>query len=276
MGRTFTVEEIKERTARTNADGRPVIGASASSGLVAKAAEAGGADFIVLYSTGLSRVMGQETRIIGDANEVTAAMHKEVWAVVEHTPIIVGLDANDPFHWDLHELLRRFQGMGVSGIIHNPMIGIYGPVYAAERNAIGHGFEREVRLTEIAREMGLYCMAYTWTPEETVRLVEAGTHCIIAHVGGTGGGLEPIPHKSAEETLPVITEILEAARSVDPDVLVLAHGASFVDPESAREIYRHTAAQGYIGASSIERTPVESVVMDTVRAFRAVPLRRPA
>lgn len=274
MGRTYSVEEIRGRVARTLESGRPVIGASASSGLVAKAAEAGGADFIVLYSTGLSRVMGQETRIIGDANDVTHAMHDEVWAVLEDTPIIVGLDANDPYNWDLEKLLKRFQSIGISGIIHNPMIGIYGPVYAAERNAIGHGFEREVRLTEIARDLGLYCMAYTWTAEETVRLVEAGTHCIIAHVGGTGGGLEPIPHKTAEETLPVITEILDAARSVDPDVLVLAHGASFTDPESARDIFRYTQAQGYIGASSIERTPVEAAVMETVRSFKGVPLRR--
>lgn len=273
MGRTFTIEEIAQRVKATQADGRPVIGASASAGLIAKAAEDGGADFIVLYSTGLSRVMGQETRLIGDANTVSYDMHEEVWAVVDNTPIIAGLDANDPFNWDLEKLLKRFKDIGVSGVIHNPMVGIYGTEYSRMRNDIGHGFDREVLLTEIASSMGLYCMAYTWTVEETIAMVNAGSHCIIAHVGGTGGGLEAIPHKSMEECVPIINEIMEAARGINPEVLMLAHGGPFIDPTSVLDIYRHTDVQGYIGASSVERTPVESAVMNAVKAFKGVRLR---
>jgi len=274
MGKTFSVDEINERVANTIASGLPVIGASASAGLIAKAAEDGGADFIVLYSTGLSRVMGQETRLIGDANTVTYAMHEEVWAVVDNTPIIVGLDANDPFNWDLHKLLTRFKSIGVSGIIHNPMVGIYGQNYSRMRNAIGHGFDREVRMTEIAHELGLYCMAYTWTSEETLALTNAGSHCIIAHVGGTGGGLEAIPHKAVEECVPLVRELTATALAANPDVLVLAHGGPFKDPESTRDLYRLTDVKGYIGASSVERTPVETAVMEAAKAFKAVPLGR--
>jgi len=273
MGRKFTIEEINERVNATIESGRPVIGSSASSGLVAKASEAGGADFIVLYSTGRSRVMGQGTRLIGDANAVTYDMHEEVWAVVDDTPIIVGLDANDPFNWDLEKLLTKFDAIGTSGIIHNPMIGIYGTEYAAERTAIGHGFDREVRITELASQMGMYCMAYTWTVDETVAMAEAGSHCIIAHVGGTGGGLTGIPHKSVAECVDIINDILTAAREVNPDVLCLAHGGPFKDPESVLDIYRYTDAHGYIGASSVERIPVESSVIEATRAFKSVPLR---
>lgn len=218
--------------------------------------------------------MGHETRLIGGANSVTYAMHEEVWAVTENIPVIVGLDSNDPFNWDLDKLVKQFKEIGISGIMHNPMIGIYGTEFADLRTAIGHGFDREVRLTEVARAMGLYCMAYTWTVEETIALVEAGTHCIIAHVGGTGGGLEPIPHRTVEQSAPIIDEILEAARSVDPEILVLAHGGPFDSPEAAQNIYKYTRAQGYIGASSVERTPVETAVMDIASAFKNVPLRR--
>lgn len=274
MGKTFSIEELDARLKRTRDSGYPVIGASASAGLVAKACEAGGADFISLYSTGMTRIMGQETRLIGDANSVTYAMHEEVWAVTEDMPIIVGLDANDPFNWDLRKLLARFKAIGISGIIHNPMVGIYGAEYATERNLIGAGFDREVELTVIAREMGLYCMAYTWTVEETIALTKAGTHCIIAHVGATGGGLEPFPHKSVEDSVPIVREIMAAALSVNPEVLVLAHGGPFADPESAALLYKHTDVAGYIGASSVERTPVESAVMDATRAFKSVSLSR--
>lgn len=274
MGRTYTVEEINARVQRTIDSGHPIIGSSASSGLVAAASEAGGADFIVLYSTGLSRVMGQGTRLVADANTITHAMHEEVWAVVDDTPIIVGLDANDPFNWDHRKLLERFRAIGTSGIIHNPMIGIYGSEYSATRTAAGQGFDREVEFTRVAVEMGFYTMAYTWTVEETRAMTEAGTHCIIAHVGGTGGGLEAIPHKSVEEVVPLVNEIIAAAKAVNPDVLCLAHGGPFMDPESAKDLYRHTEAKGYIGASSVERTPVEDTVMEATRAYKAVPLGR--
>lgn len=272
VGKTFTVDEIKARVQRTIASGHPVIGSSASSGLLGAASEAGGADFIVLYSTGLSRVMGQGTRIVGDANQITYDMHEEVWAVVDDTPIIVGLDANDPYNWDHRKLLNRFKAIGATGVIHNPMIGIYGAEYAQERTAIGHGYEREVEFTELAVEMGFYTMAYTWTVEETIAMTKAGTHCIIAHVGGTGGGLESIPHKTVEECVPLVNAIVEAARSVDPDVLCLAHGGPFMDPESVKNLYRYTDVLGYVGASSIERTPVETTVMELTKAFKSVSL----
>ncbi|WHH60916.1 phosphoenolpyruvate hydrolase family protein [Petroclostridium sp. X23] len=274
MGRTFSVEEINTRVRNTIQSRHPVIGVSASSGLVGKASEAGGADFIVLYSTGRSRVMGQGTRLIGDANTVTYNMHEELWAVVDDTPIIVGVDANDIFNWDLHKLLKKFQAVGVSGIIHNPMIGIYGGEYVKIRTAIGHGFDREILLTEMAKDMGMYCMAYTWTKEETVAMTKAGSHCIIPHVGGTGGGLTAIPHKSVEDCVKIINSLIATAKSVNPDVLCLAHGGPFKDPESVLDIYRYTDAQGYIGASSVERTPVENAVMGAVKAFKSVPLRR--
>lgn len=274
MGKTYSVADIDARMQRTIDSGHPIIGSSASSGLVAAASEAGGADFIVLYSTGLSRVMGQGTRLVADANTITQKMHEEVWAVVNDTPIIVGLDANDPFNWDHRKLLERFKAIGTSGIIHNPMIGIYGTEYSAMRTAAGQGFDREVEFTEIAVEMGFYTMAYTWTAEETRAMTRAGTHCIIAHVGGTGGGIEAIPHKSPEEVLPLVNSIVEAAREVNPDVLLLAHGGPFMDPESAKDLYRYTDVRGYIGASSVERTPVEDAVMDSARGFKAVPLAR--
>jgi predicted TIM-barrel enzyme len=274
LGKTYTVAEIQSRVQRTIDSGHPVIGSSASSGLLGAASEAGGADFIVLYSTGLSRVMGQGTRIVGDANTITFDMHEEVWAVVEDTPIIAGLDANDPYNWDHRKLLQRFKEVGTTGVIHNPMIGIYGAEYAQMRTAAGQGFEREVEFTRVAVEMGFYTMAYTWTIEETIAMTEAGTHCVIAHVGGTGGGLESIPHKTVEECVPLVNAITDAARSVNPDVLSLAHGGPFMDPESVKNLYRYTDVMGYVGASSIERTPVEDTVMDLTRAYKSVSLGR--
>lgn len=274
MGRTFTRQELIERFEKVIASDRPLIGTGASAGIIGKAAEAGGVDFIVLYSTGRSRLMGQPTRLVGEANRLSYEMHEELYQAVEDTPLIVGIDANDPLNWDHKKLLKKFVDAGVSGIIHNPMIGIYGKEYVDLRGSVGHGFERELAFTRLAHEMGIYTLCYTWTIEETVEMVKAGTDMIIAHVGGTGGGLEGIPHKRMEDCCKIVNTLIKAAKDTNPDTVTLAHGGPFKDPESVLDIYRHTDAVGYIGASSVERIPLETAVMNTVRAFKNVPLGR--
>ena len=66
---------------------------------------------------------------------------------------------------------------------------------------------------------------------------------------------------------------------VAPDVGVAvdtaphAGGARFVQ---ADDVQARTSAVGFIGASSMERLPVEVAITDTVRAFKAAPLGRRA
>ena len=50
---------------------------------------------------------------------------------------------------------------------------------------------------------------------------------------------------------------MEGAWNVDPDVICLAHGGPFAEPEDTRVLYERTDAQGFVGASSIERIPIE-------------------
>ena len=64
LDHAFTRTEILDRLHATLAEGRPIVGAGCSAGIVAKSAELGGADFIVVYSTGRSRIMGLPTNIV--------------------------------------------------------------------------------------------------------------------------------------------------------------------------------------------------------------------
>jgi predicted TIM-barrel enzyme len=62
--------------------GRPILGAGTSCGLVAKCAALGGADLLIVYSTGRSRLMGLPTSRIGDSNSNTIEMAAEIRNVV--------------------------------------------------------------------------------------------------------------------------------------------------------------------------------------------------
>ena len=80
LDHSFTRAEILERLHKEIAAGRPIVGAGSSAGIVAKAAERGGADMIIIYSTGRSRIMGLPTTQIGHSNTVTLDMFDEIAA----------------------------------------------------------------------------------------------------------------------------------------------------------------------------------------------------
>ena len=65
--------------------------------------------------------------------------------------------------------------------------------------------------------------------------------------------------------------LCDAAKSVNPDILVLCHGGPIAEPEDAAYVLKHTRGiVGFFGASSIERLPTEVAITDCVRRFKAI------
>ena len=63
-------------------------------------------------------------------------MAEEILNVVAATPVIAGIEANDPRFWDLSYLIDKFMAEGYSGLISYPTIGFFRagePVAADER-----------------------------------------------------------------------------------------------------------------------------------------------
>ena len=83
------------------AQGRPIIGAGAGTGLSAKCAEAGGVDLIIIYNSGRYRMAGRGSLAgmmpYGDANAIVVEMAGEVLPVVKATPVLAGVCGTDPF-----------------------------------------------------------------------------------------------------------------------------------------------------------------------------------
>ena len=57
-------------------------------------------------------------------------------------------------------------------------------------------------------------------------------------------------------------------------MICLAHGGPFAEPEDTRVLYERTDAQGFVGASSIERIPIEKAVMSAVKTFKNHKVRK--
>lgn len=270
----FTRQEIFERLKKSRQEGKPILVACCGIGLIAKCAELAGADLIMTACTSKSRLMGLPTTVMGDANGDMLALCAEISHVVRKTPLIASLDASDP-RWDLRVLLEKAAAAGYSGVLNYPTIS---PLLAHDRRlvreSVGLGFEREVEMMRLAREMGLATVAYTFNPEDAQKMAAVPTDCLVAHVGSTTGGLAGFRAFSLAEGAEWAQKIIAAARAVNPGILFLAHGGPFSSPEDTRYMYEHTDAVGFVGASSIERIPIEKAIKETVTQFKSIPLAR--
>src|SRR5712675_318637 len=81
--------------------GEPIIGGGAGIGLSAKCEEQGGIDLIVIYNSGRYRMAGRGSLAgmlaYGNANDIVVEMAREVLPVVQHTPVLAGVNGTDPF-----------------------------------------------------------------------------------------------------------------------------------------------------------------------------------
>ena len=119
--------DILDRLRRKIAEGRPIIGGGAGTGLSAKSEEAGGIDLIVIYNSGRYRMAGRGSLAgllaYGNANDIVRDMGREVLPVVRHTPVLAGVNGTDPFM--LPDLfLDELKAMGFAGIQNFPTVGL--------------------------------------------------------------------------------------------------------------------------------------------------------
>jgi predicted TIM-barrel enzyme len=271
---TFTRAEILDALAATVSRHVPILAAGCSCGLVAKCAAEAGADLIVVYSTGRSRLMGLPTSRIGDSNASTLEMAEEITNVVSTVPIIGGVEAWDPVRLDLDRLLDGFRAAGFSGVINYPTISTMGQTWRERRERVGLGFSREVELIRLARRHDLFTMSYVATAEDAEQMARAGVDCLVPHVGATAGGL--VGHESVqskESQVDDLEKMISAAAAVRDDLIYLAHGGKLAEPRDLDTVYAQTRCVGFVGASSIERIPIERAVMDVVAQFKAPPPR---
>ncbi len=260
------------------AEGRPIIGGGAGTGLSAKAEEAGGIDLIVIYNSGRYRMAGRGSAAgllaYGNANEIVREMAVEVLPVVKHTPVLAGVNGTDPFVL-MEPFLAELKAMGFSGVQNFPTIGLFDGAMRQSFEETGMGYGLEVDMIATAHALDLLTTPYVFNPDEAVAMTKAGADIVVAHMGvTTGGTIGASSAKTLERCVAEIDAIAAAARGVREDVIVLCHGGPIAMPEDARFILEHCdGVHGFYGASSMERLPAERAIRDQTADFKALPLK---
>src|SRR5215831_13137930 len=277
----YTRAQVIERLRGQIALGRPIVAAGAGTGISAKFAEVGGADLIIIYNSGRFRMAGHGSLAgvlaFGDANQIVKEMgERKVLPVVREAPVIAGVMGTDPLR-RMEYLLRELDALGFSGVNNFPSVGLIDGRFRMELERTNLGFGREVEMIGAAHDLGFFTIPYVFNPEEAREMTEAGADAIIAHLGLTVGGSIGLDRGDAlrlEDAPTAVQATGEAARRVRSDVILLCHGGPIATPDDAAYVLQRSDAVGFVGASSMERLPVESAIADTTRAFKNIPLRK--
>ena len=273
----FTRVALLEKFRHQLSQGKPIVGGGAGTGISAKCEEAGGIDLIIIYNSGRYRMAGRGSLSgmlpFGNANQIVKEMAYEVLTAVKHTPVLAGVCATDPFMLRDH-FLKELKDMGFAGIQNFPTVGLIDGLMRENLEETGMSYSLEVECVAAARNMELLTTPYAFNVEEAKQMTHAGADIVVAHMGlTTKGAIGAKTAKSLETSALEVRAIAEACKSIRPDVLVLCHGGPIAMPEDAQFILdRVKVVDGFYGASSMERLPVEEAIANQTRAFKQMKL----
>jgi predicted TIM-barrel enzyme len=274
---TESREAILSRFRAKVADGRPIIGGGAGTGLSAKAAEMGGIDLLVIYNSGRYRMAGRGSLAgympYGDANAIVVEMAGEVLTVVQRTPVLAGVCGTDPFR-RMGVFLKQIRDLGFAGVQNFPTVGIIDGVFRQNLEETGMSYAREVEMISQAHSLGLLTTPYCFNEAEAAAMAGVGADIIVAHMGlTTSGTIGAQTALTLEQAAERVQQIANAAHEVNSEILVICHGGPIAEPDDAAYVLAHTRnIAGFYGASSIERLPTERAISDQARRFSSLRL----
>ncbi|MGI9489498.1 MAG: phosphoenolpyruvate hydrolase family protein [Geminicoccaceae bacterium] len=271
----FSRSELMARFGKMKADGVPIVGGGAGTGLSAKCEEAGGIDLIVIYNSGRYRMAGRGSLsgllAYGNANEIVLEMAREVLPVTRKTPVLAGVNGTDPFcHFDsfLDDLIR----LGFSGIQNFPTVGLIDGTFRANLEETGMSYALEVEVVAMAHAKDMLTTPYVFSAEDADAMARAGADIIVCHMGlTTGGSIGAETALKLEDCPALVDSWAEAAFNVNKDAIILVHGGPVSSPADAAYVLKNARhCHGFYGASSMERLPTEVALTEQTRAFKAI------
>ncbi|MGC4938839.1 phosphoenolpyruvate hydrolase family protein [Kribbella sp. DT2] len=272
---TLSRAELLAGFRRKVAEGRPIIGGGAGTGLSAKCAEEAGLDFVVIYNSGRYRMAGRSSMAglmpYGDANAIVMEMGSEVLPLTKQLPVMAGVCGSDPFR-DIPRFLDKVQEAGFAGVQNYPTVCLFDGIIRANLEETGLGFYTEVAMVTAARERDLITLAYVHDEAEATAMTEAGADILVPHMGLTTSGMIGAQSSlSLDESVDLVTRLRDAIFAVDPNAMVICHGGPIATPDDARHVLSKVEGiVGFLGASSMERLPTEVAMVNHMSSFHEI------
>lgn len=264
---------IRKLRAQLHINGH-IIGASVGSGMTAKLAALGGTDILLVLSAGKYRIMGRSSFAsyfcYGNNNEQVMEMGtREIFPIIRDTiPMLFGIMATDPTI-QMYDYLSQIKASGFSGIVNFPTVSLIDGNFRNALEQDGNTYNREIATIRLANHIGLFTMAFVTNPDEAEKMLNAGADVICLHLGLTKGGiLGAKKYISLGEAKNLMNDVFEICKAKNPDAFRMIYAGPATTLSDMHYLYKNTDCQGYIGGSTFDRIPIESSILETVKAFK--------
>lgn len=249
-----------------------LVGAAIGTGIMAQAAERGGADFLLALNAGRLRVMGAPSLSsmlpLRPSNAFVADFARNEILTQSTLPVLFGVNAMDP---DLHldRFLDDLADWGFAGVANFPTCIHYPPEVRDALARAKIGFARELSLVDGARQRDLIACIYVRTREQALLAADAGADLICLNVGWNAGGAKGATAPMSIDGVKVMAhEIAGRIARRNPEAICLLEGGPIVNAAQLAEVSQETRIAGYVGGSTLDRLPLEDSVADRTQAFK--------
>ena len=258
----------------------PIFIASAGNGLVAKLLEKAGVDCINTFSGARLRANGMGTMSmmwpILDSNRQTLDYTQQdiLPAISGKSFVCACLNANDPLR-DMRSVLQNLKDMGVMSVSNiGPSISYIDKDSNLYRVLTKSGItlQNEIEMLALGKEMDMVTVGLAFDLEDSLAMIEQARPDIFCfHAGTTKGGLTGYDSgETIEETAAKTEEAYQAIRAIEPDTILVGHGAAMETHDDARYMLHNTSGHGFWTGSSTERLPIERAVLGAAQEFAAL------
>ncbi|WP_195270596.1 phosphoenolpyruvate hydrolase family protein [Eubacterium sp. 1001713B170207_170306_E7] len=269
LSREAFLERLREEIEAKN----HLIAVASGTGLTAKYAIQGGADFLLALNSGIFRGMGRGSLggLLPYANSNDMVYEfgvRELIPLVGDFPVVFGLNATDPTR-NMPAYLDKIQQSGFIGINNYPTIGLIDGKFREALEENGSAFEQEVEIFRMAHERKMVTVAFVFDERQAAAMLDAGTDILCVHLGLTQGGMlgaaKALSLVASKDRIEAIYALCDQRR---PEVIKMLYGGPVKTPVDVQYMYQNTSAHGYIGGSAFDRIPTEKSLMNITKAFK--------
>src|SRR5579871_6109751 len=184
----------ERRSAMVSPHRKFMLGAAIGTGMAARAAERGGADFLLALNAGRLRSMGMPSTAcllaLRDANSLVMEFGRSEILTQTSLPVFFGAAALGTD--DVRALIEQIREAGFHGVTNFPSCTFLDGRYRRCLEDSGWGFSRELALLQVARACGLSTLAYVHTLEEA-KAAATTADIVNFDFGWNMGGLLGVP-----------------------------------------------------------------------------------
>ncbi|MBF8436081.1 phosphoenolpyruvate hydrolase family protein [Halanaerobiaceae bacterium Z-7014] len=251
----------------------PLLGVAVGSGISARYAEKGGADFLMVLNAGIFRMAGVSSTAAllpyYNANKLVMNVGKNrILPAIKNTPVIFGMCGTDTTI-DRFNYLDQIEKAGFSGVTNYPSVGIINGILKnhLEENKLSYKCEVEIIAEAVRRD--LFTVAFVFDEQQAIQMAQVNADIICINFGWTKGG-EQAPDKdfTLDQAVNKTNNIYNSLRRIDSDTIVMVYGGPINSPEAANYLFKKTNILGYIGGSVFERIPLEKEILKTTQQYK--------